>query len=115
MLPAQMRRESDRRSVFERYIGEIARGCESITGADAKATYEALLARAESKTAQADQVLDDEGRVIDDVGRLAKDEDVVILDDARQSGTDEDLFGGSSAPKPKSRTARKKTKRTRRK
>ena len=111
----KMRRESDRRSVFERYIGEIARGCESITGADAKATYEALLARAESKTAQADQVLDDEGRVIDDVGRLAKDEDVVILDDARQSGTDEDLFGGSSAPKPKSRTARKKTKRTRRK
>jgi len=60
----KMRRESDRRSVFERYIGEIARGCESITGLDAKRTYDALLARAESKTAEADQVLDDEGRVV---------------------------------------------------
>ena len=34
----KMRRESERRTVFERYIGEISRSCESITDSDAKLT-----------------------------------------------------------------------------
>ena len=124
----KMRRESDRRSVFERYIGEIARGCESITGSDAKLTYDALLALAEKKTAEADQVLDDEGRVVEESSRLARDEDVVILDEARpgEGEHEEDLFGGaasaSTGSSAASRTSRKKAgasrtraKRTRRK
>ncbi len=111
----KMRRESERRTVFERYIGEISRSCESITGADAKLTYDALLALAETKTAQADQVLDDEGKVVEDVGRLARDEDVVILDEARSSEGDQDLFGESTpvtgktsarSKKPRSRAKR---------
>ena len=60
----RMKRESQRRDVFARYIGEIARSCESITGSDAKAVYQALLKTAESKTAVADNVLDDEGKVL---------------------------------------------------
>ena len=34
---------NQRRDVFARYIGEIARSCESITGSDAGAVYQALL------------------------------------------------------------------------
>jgi DNA topoisomerase-6 subunit B len=113
----RMRRESDRRSVFERYIGEIARGCESITGSDAKSIYDALLELSETKTAQADQVLDDEGRVVEEVGRLSRDEDVVILEDAREGPGDEDLFGGSAGSNMKaaggSKVSRKKSKVTR--
>jgi hypothetical protein len=75
-----MKRESQRRDVFERYIGEIAKGCEAITGADAHSIYEALSERASSKTAEADQVLDDEGKIVDDGGRLAHDDGVIIRD-----------------------------------
>ena len=105
----RMKRESERRGIFERYIGEIARGCEELTGADAKKTYAALLERAESKTAEADQVLDDEGRVIDDVGKLAKDSEVVIRTTPESGARSEDLFG--ETPKKK-KVARKASART---
>jgi DNA topoisomerase-6 subunit B len=107
----RMKRESERRGVFERYIGEIALGCEAIMGADAKKTYAALLKRAETKTAQADQVLDDEGRVMDDIGRLAKDSEVVIRTDSGSISEGEDLFGEPSRPKKaRKKAAAKKTK-----
>ena len=105
----RMKRESERRGVFERYIGEIARSCEAITGADAKKTYDALLARAETKTAQADQVLDDEGRVMDDLGRLAKDSDVVIREGSGPMSESEDLFGDSAPAKASSKKTVKKS------
>ncbi len=50
----RMRRASDRRTVFERYIGEISKSCEAIIGADAAATYAALLEQARRKTEEAD-------------------------------------------------------------
>ena len=76
----RMRRESERRNVFARYIGEIASACERITGKPASATHKALQEIAAVKTAEADQQLDDEGKVVDDGGRLAGDDDVIILD-----------------------------------
>lgn len=60
----QMQRQSERRDVFERYIGEIARSIHAINGSDAKKLYDTLLTQARKRTAQADQVLDDEGNVI---------------------------------------------------
>src|SRR5690606_33350582 len=59
-----MRREAERRDIFERYIGEIAQALHSITGDDAKTLYDALLAQARKRTAIADQQLDEEGKVI---------------------------------------------------
>jgi DNA topoisomerase-6 subunit B len=56
-----MRRESERRDIFERYIGEISRAVNAITGDDAKKLYEALLHQAKRRTAIADQQLDEEG------------------------------------------------------
>ncbi|MBT4768319.1 MAG: hypothetical protein HOO04_08155, partial [Phycisphaerae bacterium] len=110
----RMKKESERRSIFERYIGEISTACNAITGVDAKKLYDALLKQAETKTEQADQMLDDEGKVIDDGGRLAKDDDVIILDD-RQTGPslnddDTDLFGDKTKKRTKRKsTAKKKT------
>jgi hypothetical protein len=107
----KMKRESQRRDVFERYIGEIAKGCEAITGADAHSIYEALSERASSKTAEADQVLDDEGKFVDDGGRLANDDGVIIRDLHGDSGVpvdlDDGLFGDSSV-RPASKKAVKK-------
>jgi DNA topoisomerase-6 subunit B len=62
----KMRREGERRDVFERYIGEIAKALNAITGEDAKRIYDALLEQARRKTAIADQELDEDGRVVKD-------------------------------------------------
>ncbi|MCP4834047.1 MAG: DNA topoisomerase VI subunit B [Phycisphaera sp.] len=113
----RMRRETERRHVFARYIGEISMACERITGSDAAATQEALQEIASRKTAEADHQLDDEGRIIDDGGRLASDDDVIIIDESgdRTGGKDRDggdepglLFGGDSAA-GKKKVKKKKT------
>ena len=114
-----MKKESERRSIFERYIGEISTACNAITGVDPKKLYDALLKQAESKTEEADQFLDDEGKVIDGGGRLAKDDDVIILDD-RQTGPsldDEntDLFGDKTKTGTRRKTTAKKKTRSKKK
>ena len=110
----RMKKESERRSIFERYIGEISTACNAITGVDAKKLYVALLKQASKKTVEADQLLDDEGKVIDEGGRLAKDAGVVILDDRQSaSGMDDqdmDLFGDQTKKNARrKRTTRKKS------
>ena len=113
----KMKRESLRRDVFERYIGEIAKGCEAITGADAHSIYEALSERASSKTAEADQVLDDEGKIVDDGGRLAQDDGVIIRDLIGEGGgpmdSGGDLFGSSSLSSSSKKTVKKSVKKKR--
>ena len=82
----KMKREGQKRDVFERYIGEIARSCHALTGADAEELYAALLRQAQKRTQIADAVLDEDGRVVGygDEGRRAleakQDEDVIIVD-----------------------------------
>ncbi|QQS09310.1 MAG: DNA topoisomerase VI subunit B [Phycisphaerales bacterium] len=78
---AKMKRESMRRDVFERYIGEIAKAVEAINGTDAKNLYDALLAQAKKHTAIADQELDDEGRIVKARMDDAPDDDGVIIVD----------------------------------
>ena len=60
----RMRREGERRDVFERYIGEISRSLHGLVGADPKKVYESLLRQARSRTAVADDVLDEDGKVV---------------------------------------------------
>jgi DNA topoisomerase-6 subunit B len=114
----RMRREADRRSAFERYIGEIARSCEELTGADAEKVYSALLKQAQRRTAEADNVLDDEGNVIDDGGRLAGDDGVVIVEE-RQNGRQDAATGdgqlfddGEAAPAAKRKAPARRTARS---
>ncbi len=112
----RMKKESERRSIFERYIGEIAQACNAITGVDAGKLYEALEKQAARKTAEADQMLDDEGKVVDDGGRLAKDDDVIIVEDLQTGGEhlqdDEDLFGGVTMKGRRKKTRKKATRST---
>ena len=103
----RMKRESLRRDVFARYIGEISRSCEAITGSDARAVYDALVMKAETKTAEADNVLDDEGRLIDGGGSLAHDGDVVIREQSTGVDPDRDLFGDTATTSPKKKPGSK--------
>jgi len=110
----RMKKESERRSIFERYIGEISQACNAITGVDAKKLFNALQKQAAKKTAEADQLLDDEGKVVDDGGRLAKDDDVIIVEDlqtdSEADAEDEDLFGGVTLKGRRKKTKAKRTK-----
>ncbi len=77
----KMKREGERRDVFERYIGEISRSCAALTGKDAEKIYEALLAQAKARTEIADAELDEDGNIIKDEsnGRLDADDGVIIV------------------------------------
>jgi hypothetical protein len=77
-----MRREGERRDVFERYIGEIAKALDAITGEDAKRIYDALLELARRKTAVADQQLDEDGKVVKDDEEDDFGEGVIVVESA---------------------------------
>jgi DNA topoisomerase-6 subunit B len=60
----KVRHEGERRNVFLRYLGEVAKAVSRINNADAKELYDRLLEVAEKRTVQADVRLDDRGRPI---------------------------------------------------
>jgi len=78
----KMQRETARRDVFERYIGEIAKAINAINGTDAKKLYDALLAEARKRTAIADAELDEEGKTVkkDENEELKNDEGVIMVE-----------------------------------
>jgi len=82
----RMRREGQRRDIFERYIGEIATSCAALTDVEPSELYDALLRQARRRTEIADAELDDEGnfvkRATSSNGRLDADEGVLIVDPA---------------------------------
>lgn len=133
----RMKHEGERRSIFERYIGEIAQSTEAITGTSAKRIYDSLLKVAQRKTEEADAVLNEEGKRIKDVDPLSKDDSVIILParvvpteaetaaaSARSSGARSDagsdgrekpiraqegtLFGDAATPTEKSKQSKRK-------
>ena len=78
----KMQRESARRDVFERYIGEISKAINGINGTDTQKLYDRLLEEARKRTAIADSQLDEEGRTIkkDEHEELKADEGVVMVE-----------------------------------
>ncbi len=120
----RMRREGERRLVFERYIGEVAKACQEITGVDAKQLYERLQKTARKHTAQYDQVLDEEGKVVGNGngnGSLERDETVLIREDAAaplsaaDDDAEENLFGAGdgNGKKTSKKRGRKKVRKKR--
>jgi DNA topoisomerase-6 subunit B len=82
----KMKREAERRDVFERYIGEISKAVSAVNGADTQKLYDALLAQAKKRTAVADLKLDDEGRKIAEEDP-ADQEGVIVVETASTAGT----------------------------
>jgi DNA topoisomerase-6 subunit B len=82
----RMERESARRDVFERYIGEIAKAIHAITPEhDAKKLYDCLLAEARKRTAIADLQLDEEGKAKKDETEDLKTDEGVVMVESRAS------------------------------
>jgi hypothetical protein len=75
----KMRREAERRDVFERYIGEIAQAVNALNGTDPKKLYDALLAQAKKRTAIADLELDEEGKAKRGEAEDPADQEGVII------------------------------------
>jgi DNA topoisomerase-6 subunit B len=59
---AMMKREAERRDVFQKYIGEISQAVSALNGIDTKKLYDALLQQAKERTAIADMQLDEDGK-----------------------------------------------------
>ncbi len=87
----KMQRESARRDVFERYIGEISKAIHAIAGHDAKELYDCLLAEARRRTAIADALLDEEGKTLKkDEHEDLKSDDTIVLVESRAAHLKDD-------------------------
>jgi DNA topoisomerase-6 subunit B len=62
----RVKQEGERRTIFLRYLGEVATAVAKINGANRDKLYEQLLAVAKRKTIEADTKLDDRGRRIEE-------------------------------------------------
>ena len=109
----RVQQEGQRRSIFLRYLGEVARAVAVINGTDAKKLYEDLLVVARKKTAQADVRYDDRGRPIveDDELDLGKNCIIVApgevgLTQAAADAVDDDISAGRKPPTKGSRRKR---------
>lgn len=60
-----IKQEGERRSIFLRYLGEVATAVNEINGADKETLYDQLLKVAQRKTVEADTKLDKHGKKID--------------------------------------------------
>ena len=71
--------EGQRRSIFLRYLGEVATAVSVINGVDRAKLYDQLLAVAKKKTAEADVKLDDRGRPIEEEEDLDLGDNCIIV------------------------------------
>jgi len=102
----KMQRESARRDVFERYIGEIAKAINAINGTDTKKLYDALLKEARKRTAVADAQLDEDGRTVkkDEADELKQDDGVVMVESRAAHLAEAQAENGSASEAPKQAT-----------
>jgi DNA topoisomerase-6 subunit B len=76
----RVKQEGERRSIFLRYLGEVATAVSDINNADRGKLYEHLLEVAKKKTATADVKLDENGRPVVEDEDLDLGENVLIVD-----------------------------------
>jgi len=75
----RVKQEGERRSIFLRYLGEVATAVAKINGTNREKLYEQLLAVAKRKTIEADTKLDERGRRIEE-DEESYGEHVLIVD-----------------------------------
>jgi DNA topoisomerase-6 subunit B len=90
--------EGQRRSIFLRYLGEVAAAVSQINGTDRAALYAQLLAVAKRKTAEADVKLDDRGRPIEEQDELDLGENCIII--SQEQPVESQQPAAEAAPKP---------------
>ena len=93
-----IKQESERRSIFLRYLGEVATAVSEINGASRQNLYDNLLKIAQRKTKEADTKLDKRGKKIEEDSELYGD-NVLIVDQqpltngsASSNGSQGELF-----------------------
>ena len=91
----RVKHEGERRSIFLRYLGEVAQAVSRINGCDKDVLYGNLLEVAKKKTAEADAKFDDRGRRVDpnDFG-----DNVIIVDPEAQAEEAEAQAEEAEAP-----------------
>ncbi len=77
----KVKHEGERRSIFLRYLGEVATAVSAVNGCDRQRLYDSLVALAKIKTATADVKLGEDGKAIED-DELDFGENVIIVGDA---------------------------------
>ena len=77
----KVKQEGQRRSVFLRYLGEVAQAVNEINGTDKNDLYERLLRVAQRKTSQADIRFDENGQPIEETPDAAEYGDNVLIVD----------------------------------
>ncbi len=75
----RVRQEGERRNIFLRYLGEVARAVSEVNQTDQKKLYDNLMTIAKKKTAEADVKLDNRGRPVDEE-ELDLGDNVLIVD-----------------------------------
>ncbi len=101
--------EGQRRTIFLRYLGEVATAVSVINGTDRSKLYEQLLAVAKKKTAEADVKLDDRGRPIEEEDELDLGDNCIIVP---QTVPGEDEEPEPAAEKATAKRPRRRKKRT---
>ncbi len=99
--------EGQRRTIFLRYLGEVAAAVSQINGVDKAKLYEQLLAVAKKKTAEADVKLDDRGKPIEDEEELELGDNCIIVPQVMPGQSLADAAGtGTSTKVAKGRRSR---------
>jgi DNA topoisomerase-6 subunit B len=106
----RVKQEGERRTIFLRYLGEVAQAVSDIKDVDRTQLYEKLLAVAKKKTAEADRTFDDTGKAIEEDEELDFGDNVLIIEKAAPavataSSHDDDA---TESPTRKSKAARKR-------
>ena len=111
-----IRQEGERRSVFLRYLGEVATAVNEINGASRDRVYADLLRVAERKTKEADTKLDKHGKKIDESNQLYGDNVLIVDPESPVNGIGKKNANGEVQGKlfdqSKKKAAKKKTTKT---
>ena len=95
--------EGQRRTIFLRYLGEVATAVATINGGNRDKIYEELLLIAKKKTAEADVKLDESGKPIEEPEEMDLGDNVIIVSQQPQDETPVPEESLNRPPKQKKR------------
>jgi DNA topoisomerase-6 subunit B len=100
--------EGQRRTIFLRYLGEVATAVATINGGNRDKIYEELLLIAKKKTAEADVKLDESGKPIEEPEEMDLGDNVIIVSQQPQEEAlpQEEPPAETSTPKKRRRRAK---------